>query len=109
MLLDSVSVDIESARRDWDDGYRRFMSASRDTLQADRLHSQVDVVTEELRRRVGGTYTLAGLALAYATSEKWIRQAVEERAAAPGWARSLAVVGDAAFHIYARGAMDYRP
>jgi len=104
-----VSVDIESARRDWEDGYRRFISSSRDPAQADRLHSQVDVVTEELRRRVGGTYTLAGLVLAYATSEKWIRQAVEERAATAGWARSLAVVGDAAFHIYARGAMDYRP
>jgi hypothetical protein len=104
-----VSVDVESARRDWEDGHRRFMSAARDPVQADRLHSQVDVVTDELRRRVGGTYTLAGLAQAYATSERWVRQAVEERAAAPGWARSLAVVGDAAFHIYARGALDYRP
>jgi hypothetical protein len=109
MLLDRVTVDLESARRDWEDGYRRLLSLSRDPVQADRLHSQIDVVTEELRRRVGGTYTLAGLALAYTTSEKWVRQAVEERAAAPGWARSLAVVGDAAFHVYARGAMDYRP
>ena len=66
-------------------------------------------MTEELRRRVGGTYTLAQLAQAYAASEKWAREAVEERAGSPGWVRTLALVSDAAFHVYARGAVDYRP
>jgi hypothetical protein len=104
-----MSVDVDSARRDWADGYRRLAAATRDPAQSERLHRQVDVVTDELRRRVGGTYTLAELARVYATSDKWARHAVEERAATPGWARTLSVVGDAAFHIYARGALDYRP
>ena len=104
-----MTVDVESARRDWEEGSRRLASASRDPVQGERLHRQVDVVTEELRRRVGGTYTLVQLAQAYTASEKWAREAVEERAASPGWVRTLALVSDAAFHFYARGAVDYRP
>ena len=49
------------------------------------------------------------LADAYSGSDAWARQAVEEHAALPGWARSVSMVGDAAFHIYARGAVDYSP
>ena len=70
---------------------------------------QCEVVTAELRRRVGGTFTLAMLADAYAGSDAWTRQAIEEHAATQGWARSVAMVGDAAFHVYARGAVDYTP
>lgn len=101
--------DLESARRDWADGHRRLLAASRDPVQAERLHRQVEAVSDELRRRVGGTYTLAELARAYATADSWARHAVEERAPTPGWPRTLALVGDAAFHIYARGALDYQP
>jgi hypothetical protein len=104
-----VSVDLDSARRDWVDGSRRLATAARDPLQAERLHRQVDVVTEELRRRVGGMFTLAQLAQAYGTSERWVREAIEERAASPGWVRTLTVVTDAAFHRFERGAVDYEP
>jgi chorismate-pyruvate lyase len=101
--------DLESARRDWEDGYRRFELVSRDEPQAERLLAQLDVISAELRRRVGGTFTLATLAEVYLGSDRWTRQAVEEYAATPGWARSVSMVGDAAFHIYARGAVDYTP
>jgi hypothetical protein len=101
--------DLDSARRDWEDGYRRLERASRDELQAERLRLQFDLISAELRRRVGSTFTLAMLADAYAGADTWTRQAVEELAATPGWARSVSMVGDAAFHIYARGAVDYTP
>ncbi len=101
--------DLDSARRDWEDGHRRLELASRDDAQAERLRLQFDVVSAELRRRVGGTFTLAMLAEAYAGSDTWTRQAIEEHAATPGWARSVSMVGDAAFHVYARGAVDYTP
>jgi hypothetical protein len=101
--------DLESARRDWEDGHRRLELASRDDAQAERLRHQFDVVSAELRRRVGGTFTLVMLATAYEGSDAWTRQVIEEQAATPGWARSTAIVGDAAFHVYARGAVDYTP
>lgn len=102
-------IAVEGARSDWAQGYRRFLDESRDPVSAERLHRQLDVVTEELRRRVGQTFTLAELAIAYSGSERWSRAAVEERAPTPGWPRTLALVGDAAFHLYSRGALDYEP
>ena len=61
-----VSSGLDSARRDWEDGYRRFELACRDRAQAERLRDQFDLVSAELRRRVGSTFTLAMLADAYA-------------------------------------------
>lgn len=104
-----MTGDLESARRDWEDGYRRLELASRDALQGDRLRAQLEVVSAELRRRVGGTFTLAMLADAYVGSDAWTRQVIEEQAGTPGWARAVSTVGDAAFHQYARGAVDYTP
>lgn len=104
-----MSGDLDRIRRDWEDGHRRYELAARDALVAEQLGRQLDVISAELRRRVGGTFTLAALAATYAASDSWTRLAIEEYAAAPGWPRTVAVVGDAAFHIYARGAVDYIP
>ena len=40
--------DLESARRDWEDGYRRLELASRDDHQAERLRQQFDLISAEL-------------------------------------------------------------
>jgi hypothetical protein len=102
-----VAADVESARRDWAEGYRR--------LQADTsglpggVHAQVAAISEELRRRVGGIYTTAELVGAYRDSERWAREAVAEASPMPGWERTVAVATDAAFYVYARGAVDYEP
>jgi hypothetical protein len=104
-----MRVDVESARRDWADGWRRLQEESREPRDAERLERQLGAVTDELRKRVGGTFTLAELAQAYADAERWAREVVAEQAPAPGWPRSLATVQDAAFHLYARGAADYEP
>ena len=105
----ATAAEVESARREWEDGYRRLEHESRDRVAGERLLAQVEVVTAELRRRVGGTYTLAELTRAYARAEGWSRAAVAERAPLPGWPRTLSLVEAAAFHLYARGASDYEP
>lgn len=107
--IDGVSAQLESARRDWEEGHRRLVAAARDAASREQLHRQVEAVTDELRKRVGATFTLAELARAYARSEDWAREAIAERAATPGWLRNVSVVSDAAFHLYARGALDYNP
>ena len=100
---------IESARREWADGHRRLVAESSDRAVRERLYAQVDAVGRELRRRVGGVFTLAELAAEYARAESWSRQAVAAQAPAAGWAGTLAMVEAAAFHLYARGAVDYEP
>jgi hypothetical protein len=104
-----VVADIEQVRREWQEGHARLLEEVRDPVAAERLWAQVDAVTAQLRRRVGGIFELAELVDAYAGSEVWVREAVGEHAPAPGWPRTLSTVGDAAFHLYSRGAADYTP
>jgi hypothetical protein len=104
-----VSVALESARQDWEDAYRRLEEAARDPRYAEQLRLQLAVVTDELRKRIGSSFTLDDLARAYGTADEWIRDAVSEHAPTPGWPRTLSVVEGAAFHLYARGAVDYTP
>jgi hypothetical protein len=104
-----VALLLDVVRSEWEDGYRRFQDLSRDRLVADRLGLQLEVVTDELRKRIGQTFTLDQLAVVYQNADDWARAAVSERAATPGWPRTLAIVLDAAFHLYQRGAVDYTP
>lgn len=104
-----VIANLHLVRDDWEAGHRRLELASRDSGQAVLLSAQVDVIAAELRRRVGSTFTLEMLAAAYADADVWVRQAIEEQAPTPGWVRTIAMVEDAAFHVYARGAVDYAP
>jgi hypothetical protein len=69
----------------------------------------METVTAELRRRVGASFTLTELAAAYDDSERWTLTAISERCYRPGWVRTASSAVDAAFHLYARGARDYRP
>lgn len=102
-------MDVVVARSDWEQGYVRLLDQARDPVLGERLYAQIEAVTAELRRRVGGTFTLRELAEVYVDSERWAREAVFEHAPTPGWPRTLSLVGDAAFHLYSRGAVDYAP
>jgi hypothetical protein len=104
-----VALVLDVVRSEWEDGYRRFRELSRDRVAADRLSRQLDVVTDELRKRIGQTFTLEDLAASYRAADEWVRDAVSEHASTPGWPRTLATVQDAAFHLYQRGARDYVP
>ena len=106
----AVSEDaaVETVRREWEDGHRRLEALADDHALYQRLREQVEVVIDELRRRVGEIFTLAELAGAYGDADRWSREALAERGP-PRSYRDAALVGDAAFYLYARGASDYRP
>jgi len=104
-----VDAAVEHARQEWEASVRRLAEEAGDHGERAQLLAQVDVVSAELRRRIGETFTLAELAREYARAEAWTRQAVEETDPPPGWAATLSLVEGAAFHAYARGAVDYEP
>lgn len=104
-----MTVGLETARQEWEEGARRLEAERADRARYPRLLAQLEVVTEELRRRVGQTYSLADLGSAYTGADAWAREVVSERAASPGWARDLTTVVAAAFQTYQRGAVDYEP
>jgi hypothetical protein len=94
---------------DWERAYNEIEAQKDDRPRYRRLLAAVDAVTAELRARIGQTFTLQQLVDCYATVESWGRDAVAERAPYDGWPRDLALVEDAAFHLYARGASDFEP
>jgi hypothetical protein len=103
-----MSVEVELARRQWVEGHERFDAELR-SGRREPLLAALEAVSDELRKRVGQTFTLAELAREYARADGWVRDAVSERARFSGWPRYLTTVQDAAFHLYSRGATDYVP
>jgi hypothetical protein len=104
-----MPVSVELVRREWEEGHRRLLVAARETPRSETLFAQVEAVMAELRKRVGKTFTLEQLADVYAEADRWSPDAVAERADVPGWPRTATLATDAAFHLYARGAVDYLP
>ena len=102
---------LETARSQWEEGARQLEAERAEPSRYRQLADLVDAVTEELRRRVGRTFTLAELAEAYVGAEEWVRDVVVREALPRGRAgiRDAALVQDAAFGQYARGASDYGP
>ena len=99
------AVAVENARLQWEEGYRRLNEHASDRPVYLHLLAQVDVLIGELNRRVGQTFTLADLAAAYADADRWLLEVLPPGAGAV----QLGLVEDAAFHLYARGAVDYAP
>jgi hypothetical protein len=104
-----MSTLVEMARQEWAEGNRRLEAHRGDPGLYPRLHAQVDAILEQLRRRLGGTYTLGELADEYRRSDRWVLETVERLPPASRWLPGLTTATDAAFYLYARGAQDYQP
>ena len=115
-------MTLEVARYQWEEGARRLEATSGDAARYRDLVVLVEAVSDELRRRVGQTFTLAELAEAYERAEDWARDVVARSVPDPTHDKNrgggerfragvpdVALVQDAAFGMYARGATDYRP
>ena len=109
--LESPPVEgtLESTRHEWEEGNRRLQAAAGDRTLYERLLAEVNLVLEQLRRRVGQTFTLNDLASAYGDADRWVQEALIEAEPAPGWPARSTIAQDAAFYLYSRGAVDYRP
>ena len=96
-----MAYAVENAIFQWEEGERRLREAPE--LERRDLEAALDAVHEELRRRLGSSFSVEELAGLYAAGVDWATEVAAGRAAgtdAP-W------VVDAAFHRYAREAVDY--
>jgi hypothetical protein len=99
-----MGYPLENALFQWEEGYREYQ-ALRDPSARRLADRVIGVVREELRRRIGPTFTAGELADLYGTGTDWCLQiAIDVAPAAEGDAQSLA---DAAFWLYLRGAGDF--
>jgi hypothetical protein len=102
-------MDLELARHNWEDGSRRVEATRVDRPRYARLHRQVDVVISALRRRIGQTFTLAELADVYVGADGWVSDVLDDADPDGAPVSEPGTIADAAFHHYARGAVDYQP
>jgi hypothetical protein len=71
------------------------------------LEHVVETLVAELRRRLGGRFYTAELVALYGEGTSWCLQMAMQRAPEDTWAWDAALVADAAFARYLRGAADY--
>jgi hypothetical protein len=93
-----VAYTIENALFQWEEGEERVRASDGRTLdQATRL------VVDELRKRLGGAFTLDELVALYADGTDWVSDEVQRRY----WDVDSQAAVNAGFLRYARGATDY--
>lgn len=99
-----MGYPLENALFQWEEG-RRALQAIDDPRQRRLADRVVDALREELRRRIGPTFTAAQLAELYGEGTDWAQQvALDVASSLDGDSQALA---DAAFWLYLRGATDF--
>ncbi len=99
-----MSYSIENAIFQWEEGRRSLQALAEDPKERRRTDRIVGAIREELRRRVGSTFTAAELAEHYGQGTEWCLQLVAQVAPSVSDAQALA---DAAFWLHLQGASDF--
>jgi hypothetical protein len=102
--LGPVSYPLENALFQWEEG-RRALQAIEDPRQRRLADRVVDALREELRRRIGPTFSAAELAELYGQGTDWAQQVALD--VAPSLDGDSQALADAAFWLYLRGATDF--
>ena len=102
-----MAYPLDNALFQWEEGAKRLRETSHDPRLARTTSRAVDAIRDELRRRIGPTFTAQQLAELYARGTDWCLEAA--RNAAPMEAVDLdpQAIVDGAFYLYLRGATDY--
>lgn len=102
-----MSYPLENAIYEWQEGHRRLQELAAQPALQRRVYRAVDAVRDELRHRIGSTFSAAQLADLYGRGTDWCLE-VAARVDPEGssdW--DPQVVTDAAFYLQLRGAYDW--
>jgi hypothetical protein len=101
------SPDVENAVFQWEEGYRRLEEARSEPALYRALGRTVLAVQNELRKRLGSTFSVSELAALYREGTDWTLDfAMRARPAdLARWDPNVAA--DAAFYLYMRQAVDF--
>lgn len=98
---------VASAAFSWDEGLARLEEPAPPAVAAARRRI-IEAVEDELRRRLGATFSLADLARVYQGAASWYLDLASRVAPRAPDAWDPAVTLDAAFGIHRRHAVDAR-
>jgi hypothetical protein len=98
---------LDNALFQWEEGASRLRALESDPRAARNARRAVDAIRDELRRRIGPTFSAQELADLYGRGTDWCLEAA--RNAAPMSAVDLdpQALVDGSFFLYLRGAKDY--
>jgi hypothetical protein len=102
-----VPYPLDNALYQWEEGHRRLRELSEDPRRARRLNRAVDAVRDELRRRIGATFTGAELADLYGRGTDWCLEAASRALPLDAAELDPQAITDGAFYLHLRGATDY--
>ena len=98
---------LDNAIFQWEQGASRLRELSREPRSARSASRGIDATREEIRRRIGPTFTAQELAELYASGTDWALEAARHAAPMEAVDLDTEAIVDGAFFLYLRGAMDY--
>jgi hypothetical protein len=98
---------LDNALFQWEEGASRLRELSAEPRAARTAYRAVDAIREELRRRIGPTFSAQELAELYASGTDWALEAARHAAPMEAVDLDTEAIIDGAFFLYLRGAKDY--
>jgi|SRR5680860_63810 len=95
---------LENALFQWEEGLRALRAID-DPRERRRADAVVGAIEDELRRRIGPTFSAAELAELYGRGTDWCQQVATD--VAPWMVADTQTLADAAFYLYVRRATDF--
>jgi hypothetical protein len=102
-----VPYPLDNAIFQWEEGASRLRELSRQPRSARTASRAVDAIRDELRRRIGPTFSAQELADLYAGGTDWALEAARRVAPMDAVDLDTEAIVDGAFYLYLRGAKDY--
>jgi hypothetical protein len=102
-----VSYAVENAVLQWEEGFRRIEAARADPSTHRALGRAVVAVEDELRKRLGSSFTISELAAFYRDSGDWALDVAMSAGPEEEPLIDSSAVVDAAFYLYMREASDF--
>jgi hypothetical protein len=103
----SSNHEVENAVLQWEEGYRRLAASRAEPAVYRTLGRLVVAVQDELRKRLGSTFSVVELASLYRQGTDWPTELALAATPEEGVPVDPAVAADAAFYLYMREASDF--
>lgn len=97
----------ENAILQWEEGFRKLEAARRDPSLYRALGRAVVTAEDELRKRLGSTFSVEELVTVYRDDPEWGLEVLIDSVPGDDRAWDSSTVVDAAFYLYMREASDF--
>lgn len=102
-----MAYPLDNALFQWEEGANRLRDLSVDPRMSRSALRAVEAIRDELRRRIGPTFSAQELAELYGRGTDWCLEAARDAAPMDAVDLDPQAVVDGAFFLYLRGASDY--